>query len=158
MLSLPLASPIKLFADDSKLFNLSENHLLIQTDLHTINNWCKQNSMSINVDKTVFVRFGKSDCPSDYSIDGKSIAKVDTVKDLCIVVDRKLSFKDHCLNVVKKPSFLSYNVLRFFKFCDPKVKYFIFRTYVLAVIFYNRKFYYPTSKTILSRECAAALY
>ena len=95
----------------------------------------------------MFVRFGNSDCPSDYSIDGKSIAKVDSVRDLGIIVDRKLLFKNHCLNVVKKASFLSHNVLRFFKFCDPKVKYFISRTYVLPVILYNIEFYYPTSKT-----------
>jgi ribonucleases P/MRP protein subunit RPP40 len=101
MLSLSLESSLKLFADDSKLFNYSENCSLIQNDLNTINEWCVANSMSINIDKTVFIRLGKSNCACEYSINNKPIANVDSVKDLGIIADRKLLLKDHSSKVLK---------------------------------------------------------
>ena len=70
----------------------------------------------------------------------------DSVKDLGIIVDHKFKFIDHCEKVIKRTSYLSkYSVLRIFKLCDFKTKYFIFKTYILPIILYNIEFYYPTT-------------
>ena len=146
MLHLPLESHIKLFADNSKLFNLFENYKNIQNDLDLIADWCKTNKMPINTDKTVFIRFGNSRCPSSYSIDSTFIKQVDVTKDLGVLFDKKLSFNEHCSTIIKKSNFAAYNILRLFKFCDLNHKYFLFKTYVLPILLYNIELYYPTSK------------
>ena len=111
--------------------------------------------MFININKTVFIRFGSSDCPSDYRIGSVNISRVESVKDLGIVIDHKLSFKNHSLNVVKKVSLLSNSVLRVFKFCEMRVKYFIFKTYILLIVLYNIEFYYPISR--IHKSCLEGL-
>ena len=59
--------------------------------------------------------------PAEYKIDGEPLKQVDEAKDLGVIVDKTFSFKTYCLNVVKKASFLSYTVLRLFKFCIWKI-------------------------------------
>ena len=130
ILELPLYSPLKLSADDSKIYNLAKFSGRLQTDLLLLDEWFAKNKMKINISKTVFIRFGKSSCAADYNVNGEHIKQVEETKDLVIVVDRKLSFKTHCLNVCKKASFLCYNALRVFKLNDPHDKYFIFKTFI----------------------------
>ena len=61
--------------------------------------------MKINISKTVFIRFGNCTVPVDYQIQKECIKQVDYVKDLSLLVDRKLSFGEHCLKVVKNQTF-----------------------------------------------------
>ena len=144
--SLPLSSPIKLFADDSKIYNMCKFHDKLQNDLATLNDWCLQHKMKINISKTVFMRFGKSAFPLDYKIQNECIKQVNQVKDLGVIVDYKLSFKDHCLKVVKNSNFLIYNFLKIFKFCDFRNKYYLFKIYIKPILEYNILFYYPITK------------
>ena len=81
-------------------------------DLATLNGWCLQHKMKINISKTDFMRFGKSGLPLDYKIQNECIKQVNQVKDLGVIVDYKLSFKDHCLKVVKNSNLFIFN---FFK-------------------------------------------
>lgn len=84
------------------------------TVLNTIYEWYKTNSMSINIDKTVFVGFKKSNFP-EYIIDDRATTKVDAVnlKDLGIIVDHKLSFKGHCFKTLTISHIMCYKFLNF---------------------------------------------
>ena len=44
--SLAILSKIKLFADDCKIFNLSELHFTLQSDLNVFCKWCEDNKMT----------------------------------------------------------------------------------------------------------------
>lgn len=58
-------------------------------------------------------------------------------------VDAKLTFKNHCRKLVKKASYLSYVILKYFKFCSPQSKYFIYQTYLKPILDFNIIFYFP---------------
>ena len=79
--NLPLSSKLKLFADDSKLYNLSENSQILQNDLYQLHEWFKNNFLTINITKTFVVRFGGCNGSADYGIGGVALRHVDDVKD-----------------------------------------------------------------------------
>lgn len=81
-----------LFANHIKLYNLAKLYEKLQTDLLLLDEWCAKNKMKINirVSKSVFIRFGRSNCPTDYNVKGECVKQVEETKDLGIVVDRKI--------------------------------------------------------------------
>ena len=118
-----------------------------------------KHKMKINIYKSVFIRFDSLNVPVEYKINVECIKRVEYAKDLGVLVDRKLSFSEHCLKVVHKSSFLSMNILKIFKFCDSKNKSFLFKTYIKPISEYKIPFYYPTSKKcVIIGKCSEAFY
>ena len=97
-------SKIKLFADDTVLYTSSsiieiarEN---LQADLNTLNVWCKQHKLSINISKTKSVLFGTSKVNNNITCTNLTIANeeikfVSEYKYLGIVLDKTLTFSKH---------------------------------------------------------------
>lgn len=96
-----------LFADDCKLFKCiktSSDQLALQTDINNFYNWCKLNSLSVNIDKCKHLQFTrKSDPPHfAYILDGILLESVSFIKDLGIFVDKKLSFNQHIGSIIAR--------------------------------------------------------
>ncbi len=95
------------FADDSNLFhsNTSKSLLIkhINHDLDNLDHWCKNNKLSLNIEKTHFVNFN----PTENNIthldigENKIYSKQSTVF-LGIHIDYKLNWHEHILHVQKK--------------------------------------------------------
>ena len=148
--SLSITSELNFFADDNILYNLSENSSTLQSDLITLHEWCKHNCLKINIIKTCILRFGKPKNNVDYKIDGISLKQLNEVKDLGVFIDKTLGFGTQCLSVVKRASYLSYSVLKIFKFATMESKYFIFKIFIKPLLDYNLIFYFPRTKTLIS--------
>ena len=97
-------SRIKLFADDTVLYTSSTIVDLakhnIQIDLNTLDSWCKQHKLSINIGKTKNVLFGSKKFTKNITypklaIGGKEINFVDEYKYLGIVLDKNLTYTKH---------------------------------------------------------------
>ena len=98
------------FADDTNLFmaapsleNLCDS---VNSELDKIKIWFDSNRLSINVSKTCFQLYSKrslEDAP-DIKINDISITRSSSVKFLGVIVDEKLSFKEHIEYVSKKLS------------------------------------------------------
>ena len=73
--NLPISSNLKLFADDSKLYNLSENFHILESDLSLLNEWCKANFVNINVSKSFVLHFGKEDGRMNYKVDDVALRR-----------------------------------------------------------------------------------
>ena len=91
-----------LFADDTNLFISGKdiNHLeqTINTELDNIILWLKANKLSLNIKKTQFMLFSgfKKTKPSiNLKIEGESISETVKSKFLGVIIDNKLSWKDH---------------------------------------------------------------
>lgn len=98
-----------LFADDLKIARTIKTEadvLMMQYDLDRLCNWCQVNGMELNVDKCFFLKFTRKNrsIASEYFIDGKALQEVDKIKDLGIIVDRKLTFLPHIDDIVKRSS------------------------------------------------------
>lgn len=104
-----IKSKILLFADDVKLFFRIEtiaDARQLQCDIDTIVSWCHSNGLSLNASKCFLISFTRRRETTfqyfNYNIDGTTILRVNCIKDLGVLFDPKLSFKNHCEHVTKK--------------------------------------------------------
>ncbi len=98
-----------LFADDTNLFyesdNLDELQKTVNKELKSILVWLNVNRLALNVSKTNFVIFSavnKPTKPVTIVINKKAIEQKEYVKYLGVLIDCKLTFKQHITAVSKK--------------------------------------------------------
>lgn len=108
----PKLLPI-LFADDTSLFHSHPdmNTLMIQVNqgLNILSQWFQANKLSLNSKKSNYIDFtGKNKKQTDREykilINNTEISQVSSVRFLGVIVDDKLSWKEHVNNVSKKIS------------------------------------------------------
>ena len=100
-----------LFADDTNLFksgsNLSDMEDELNSEFTKISTWLKTNKLSLNIGKTHFMLFTNKKRKDHYvniMIDGTKIEEVKKTKFLGVIIDNKLSWKDHVAHVASKVS------------------------------------------------------
>ena len=95
--------------DDTKLLlsfkvgDADEAKDTIQKDLHLIRNWCFDNCLLLNPEKTKLMIFGshsRSLSDSKLSLLGKELLPSESIKDLGVAFDLTLSFDNHILATV----------------------------------------------------------
>ena len=96
-------------ADDTKLFssgfNASSLQVGVNNDLVIIAEWLKVNKLSLNIKKTHFMCFSAKNKPSpciSLQMDGEALVEVNKSKFLGVIIDNKLSWKDHISFVCRK--------------------------------------------------------
>jgi hypothetical protein len=106
----PTAIPVML-ADDTSILIKSPTNVQLQGNLNSVmdklNGWFQYNLITLNLRKTYFFQFiNKSICFSDIQlkIDNKYIAAVIKIKFLALIIDNKLSWKEHINHVFTKLS------------------------------------------------------
>ena len=70
-----------------------------------------------------------------------------SARDLGVTVDRKLTFSDHILDIVKKANHRANLVIRCFHSKDPSSLIQAFKTYVRPLLEYNSQVWSPTTIT-----------
>jgi ribonuclease P/MRP protein subunit RPP40 len=94
-----------LFADDAKLLNQIVKRPdceTLQANLDEIMSWCTRNKLSLNTNKCQVMSFSlkKENIRFDYTLNLNLLNRPETVKDLSVIFDRKLSFTSHIDYVV----------------------------------------------------------
>ena len=93
-------SKFLLYADDLKLFRTIQSvddASDFQLDLNTLHKWTVSNLLPLNLKKCCIISFFnvKSVLYFDYQLGKSSVIRVNEVKDLGIILDSKLTFKEH---------------------------------------------------------------
>ena len=99
-----------LFADDTNVFltgnNLKDLENAMNDELSKLSGWLQSNKLSLNVKKTHYMIFtpprNKINHTVDIKIDNSLIEKVDHTKFLGVIVDSKLSWKQHVVYIKGK--------------------------------------------------------
>ncbi|XP_055542947.1 uncharacterized protein LOC129728527 [Wyeomyia smithii] len=80
--------------------------LFLQQQLEAFADWCQLNRMSLDVSKCSVISFSRrsSNINFNYALAGVQLKRESTVKDLGILLDTKLNFKDHVAYIVSKAS------------------------------------------------------
>lgn len=91
---------VLIYADDVKLYlRIGDDRdcRRLQDNFERMNEWCERNKLLLNVSKCSIVTFTRRVQPImyDYSINGEMLKRCDSVCDLGVVLDSKLSFRDH---------------------------------------------------------------
>ena len=104
---IPAICKIILFADDTTLYHHHRKSDTLQEDLRNdmilLVDWFKANKLSLNLNKTVGMKFWHSENEQfDLNIDGLSIPLVKSTKFLGVTIDNCLTWKKHATNVWNK--------------------------------------------------------
>ena len=106
--SIPQHCSADCYVDDTKLLmsfqvqDCEPTMAAMKDDLIKLRNWCFNNRLLLNPDKTKLIVYGSRQMISkrqDFRLTllGKELLPVDSVKDLGLVFDSKLSFNDHII-------------------------------------------------------------
>lgn len=108
-LTVELKGYIQMYADDSILIysceDITQLHAFIQADLQTIDQWMYNNYMSFNGDKTKMMIFTTQGQPTPHisiDINNTTIEQVSQIRYLGLIIDEKLSFKQHTQYLINK--------------------------------------------------------
>lgn len=102
-----LSTESLLFADDVKIFKMissQEDFALLQSNIYSVMDWCTTNNMKLNFSKCAVMTFGRlRDLRFfQYTLDGRPINRVFTIKDLGVTFSTDLSFNDHVQDLCKR--------------------------------------------------------
>lgn len=121
-----------MYADDLKLYRTVKSYLdclALQVDLDTLMRWCDRNGMTAHAKKCKVLSFSRSRNPiiADYCMNGQRLDRVDSIKDLGVVVDNKMRFNQHIALTTAKAfamlGFLKRNTTQFDDFYTLKSLY-----------------------------------
>lgn len=97
------------YADDLKIFrqiSSTSDAALLEQNIERILSWCRRNGMSLNVAKCEVISFTRRHRDNrtlwHYKIDGQDLKRVEVVKDLGVLLDDGLTFKQHINQVVAR--------------------------------------------------------
>ena len=155
-------SSIKLFADDSNLFIVSNSlpalYSLANKEINSLSTWIDANKLYINYDKTNYMLFQpKKEIKKNPSIDksflllikGHIINRVSVVKYLGIFIDENLYWHEHIAYLCKKVSSLTGILYRVKLFLPTRCKKDIYFALIHSILIYCIEIYANVSKSIL---------
>lgn len=108
------------YADDFKLYFVIKEDgdvAFLQQQLNVFSAWCHTNRMVLNVSKCSIITFCRKKTPIcfSYSLHGQKLNRETTVKDLGVLLDSQLTFKEHVSYVVGRASSQLGFIFRFAK-------------------------------------------
>ena len=155
---LPSGVTAKLYADDVKIYvthsNYSDTRPLLQTALNCLNDWSVKWKLPISASKCSVLHISRKahrSTPFDYSLGSVNLPISNTVRDLGVLVDSKLTFDSHINTVIKNGFFKCHLLLRTLKTLNIKLYAQAFKTYVRPIIEYAPEVWHPNKKKDIMR-------
>ena len=103
---LPVYSNIILFTDDTTIFNSHKSlkflKYTLEHDLSLMMNWFKANTLFLNLDKTVGMKFWDSSKTFTVKVDDMAINMMNCVKFLGVHIDSNLTWQNHTTYLIEK--------------------------------------------------------
>jgi len=100
-------SKMLLFADDCKIYtsvsSVSDCQQL-QGDLENVSKWCQDNRLELNIEKCACVIYSrkKVSINYEYKLENVRVLRCESIKDLGVTFDNKLTFNEHVQIICKK--------------------------------------------------------
>ena len=142
--------PIKLFADDAKLYdkiNSEEDCQKIQEDLNKLQSWAKKWQLRFHPQKCTVLSLGRNRYEYEYHMVSANevvpLDKPDYKKDLGVLIDRGLTFEEHINHIVKKANRLTGLMWRSFSYVDKKVFVTLYKSMIRPHLEYAASIWSP---------------
>ena len=136
----------KIFADDSKVYGPSTNHVEIQNDLFKLMDWSEMWQQKFNVDKCSVIHYGRTNENHKYYMDKdhkhelKSSAKE---KDVGVTFSKNLKFDEHIQIVTTKANQIVGMIKRSFTFMDTDMFLKLYKSVVRPHLEYANVIWHP---------------
>jgi hypothetical protein len=144
---------VKIFADDTKLFNgvtCEEDSKQIQLDLDHLCDWSRKWSLYFNASKCKVLHIGRTNPKYTYwmtSSDSREEIKEDSEeKDLGVTFDASLKFSKHIINCVNKANRITGLIKRSFDFMDKEMFATLYKSLVRPLVEYATPVWSPYLK------------
>ena len=149
-----IVSAVKLFADDTKIYLETETNLeneIIQEDLDKLEEWSRVWELKFNAAKCKVMCMGGSN-HYEFSLmgdDAKSVKlqHTESEKDLGVILDSKLQFKEHIHSATIKGNQLVGMIRRSFTYLDSDTFVRLFKSLVRPILEYGNTVWSPYLKT-----------
>lgn len=158
-----------LFADDSTVV-FTENNIIsyeddINNTLEHIIKWLTANKLTLNIEKTKYMNFynSNSDIDLNINITGRKIEGIDETKFLGLLIDKKLTWKNHASKVCKKLNQFAFALFKLSKIVNQPAVMAAYHGYVTSTLRYgiifwgnsvNREDVFKAQKKCLRAICS----
>ena len=132
-LSAAIQCPIQLLADDTKLYRsvgLASDAQSLQRDLDGAVAWSDTWCLPFNEAKCSTLHFGRSNVKSVYCMRGAALEQVSVERDLGVMVDSDLKFREQAASAVSKAPRILAVIRRSFQLIDRTTLPLLFKTLV----------------------------
>ena len=172
-----IKSTCKIFADDTKIYNSSDNSSDIQEDIQHLENWSNTWKLYFNVSKCKVMHLGldidRQRQPYYMHNNGQTnrIDTCDQEKDLGVTFDEKLLFYKHINNVISKANQMLGLIKRSFSYMNKHIFLKLYKSLVRPHLEYGNIIWHPLFKkqsiaiervqrraTLLLKECKSMSY
>ena len=116
-----------MYADDLKVFSVIKSQddvLKLQEDINAVTLWAANWKLKLNASKckSFKITLKKNIIQSEYKINGTLLENVSKMRDLGVVLDRKLTFSDHIDHISSKANRALGLLIRTFQSASPRCK------------------------------------
>jgi len=122
-----------MFADDTKAFreivNTSDKDIL-QKDLNNLSKWSNDWLIKFHPEKCYVMHLGKHNPENDYIMSGHKLCKLESERDLGVIVDNNLTFDEHITEKVSKARQIWGMIRRTFRLIDWNTFPMLFKAFV----------------------------
>ena len=142
-------SVCKVFADDTKLYNIQENSNILQNDLFRLLDWSVLWQLNFNVLKCCVLHTGKKNNHNIYYMNKDKTCQLKTVdqeKDVGVVFSNDLKFDKHINQIVNKANQITGIIKRSFSYIDSDLFNMLFKSTVRPHLEYANVIWHPLLK------------
>jgi hypothetical protein len=92
---------LSFYVDDLKIYKTIDNNddcTILQNGINKLFDWCQKNGMVLNIKKCASMTFSRkktNNIKYDYSINDVKLDDVNSIRDLGVIIDSKLTFVNH---------------------------------------------------------------
>ena len=144
-----IKSFIKIFADDTKLFNTIANLRdisAIQQDLDALYNWSVKWQLGFNATKCKVIHYGSNNMEANYYLNGILLESTSKERDLGVIFDDKLKFSEHIGAITAKANSRLGIIKRTFSNLTPAIFVPLYKTLVRPLLEYCSPIWSPILK------------
>ena len=146
-----------LFADDAKIFKYikNENDVLLQEACNRIQDWSDKWLLKLNVNKCMVLSLNRDDRIHAFKYKLKSktdlieLGSVNTMKDLGVLVDSELSFREHIAEKINKANSMLGIIKRNFRHMNKDTFCMLYKSLVRSHLEYASSVWSPYKKYLI---------
>ena len=140
----------KIFADDTKIYNITSESKQLQDDINSMIMWSEHWQLYFNTGKCKRMHIGKTNSKQEYTmtIENKEtiIQECTEEKDLGVIIDNELKFDKHIQEAVKKASRVLGMIKRNFMYIDKENLLLLYKGLVRPILEYGNVIWAPYLK------------